>query len=107
MNLNEINLSDSTIETMRVESDSIIINIEDWQAIQHTLTFNDVVGLQCFSPEGQEISHGLSNNQDSFISIACEAAQEDDAQAFQCYRLISPWTEKSILTVVARSFTFQ
>ena len=106
MHFKEIDFSDAKITKVFTNGENLAVNFDDWQEKQHTLTFMDVVGFQSFSPEGQELSNGVSDEKDSFIVAACEAAQEDSPDDFQFYRLISPWTEKSILTVVARSFTY-
>ena len=98
----KIRLNDAEIFQVLVDDDKVLVNYRNWQGKANQIVFEEVAGYQSFSVEGKALSHGTVENEDPFLSLACEMAEEDSASGFKVYSFVSAWNDAKILRVVAK-----
>lgn len=100
---NQINFSDAEIFRMHTKKGDLHIELKDWQEKEISLVFKEVIGFEAFSPEGEDLSHGIATQKDPFIEHACKIAN-DNQEGVICFRFWSSWSNQPILTIAARDF---
>ena len=96
-------LDDAEIYQVVASGDKLFVKFRDWQEKEHQLVFEEVAGYQWFSAEGRALSHGTVEEQDPFLTLACEMADEDSTAGFKVYSFVSAWNDEKILRVVAKA----
>ena len=99
----DIELQDGQIEELRAASGSLWVTINDWKEEKVVLEFFDVVGIEAFSPIGEDLSHGTVEQTDAFIDTSCGRTGTARDEVL-CFTFWSAWHDMPIMRIVARSF---
>jgi hypothetical protein len=100
-----IDFSDAQVFKIEIKGNKLLIKFNDWQQTIREIEFNDVIAYEAFSIEGEELSHGVCEKTDDFLTKAINILEEDSGE-FLSYSLVSAWSNKKVLTVIAKSFIF-
>jgi hypothetical protein len=98
-------IADAQIHEMYIRKGEFCLKGEDWQEKNFVLLFTDVVGVEAYGIEDEDLSHVTANITDEFIERACELANEENVGLI-CFCLYSAWTDSPKLRVVAKGFQF-
>jgi hypothetical protein len=94
-------LSDAEILSVEVVGTKLIVKYKSWDEKCRSIIFEDLVGYQWFSPEGQDLSHGTIDLEDTFLKLACQMANVGNAEEYKIFSFVSAWNDAKILRVVA------
>ena len=100
MNLNELVISDGHIVKIVSKLSCSIITLVDWKENFWSLTFMNVIAIESFNPEGEELDRIEISSDDSLIHRARAIAREPDLPV-SCYSFFSAWSDESVLRIVA------
>ena len=95
--------SDSTIISVCLVNNSASVLFKNWREETCILEFPDHIGIEAFSPEGAEVSHGTIERENSLKSKSCSYS-ETPPEEVNCYVLWSAWNDDPILRVVSKNF---
>src|ERR1700740_2182273 len=81
----------------------LLVRFKNWQEKKFQFEFEDVIGYQCFNPEGQSLSHGTTKENGTFLSMAFKSSGESAINGYKVYSFVSAWDDAEILSVVAKT----
>lgn len=100
MYISDLIVTDGQILELVSTSQSLLITFLDWENKRWILEFRDVIALESFSVEGEDLDSIQISSDDAFSNQAKLIAQDLSLTVF-CYSFSSAWTGKVILRVVA------
>jgi len=92
---------DAEITNVIAVGNELHVAYNDWKERPFVLKFKNVLGYQCFSPEGRALSHGTVEIDDPFLQLAHQSAEEDTNREFKVFSFTSAWGGARIVRVVA------
>ncbi|MCP4537141.1 MAG: hypothetical protein GY832_08330 [Chloroflexi bacterium] len=100
MILDELQIADGQIVEIHSTREVLVVAFCDWQEQKWQLLFSNVVGIEAFSPEGEDLA-GVEIEEDNELTRkAWEVTAEDDS-VLRCYIFTSAWSGNPVLRVVA------
>ena len=102
MKLTDLALSDGHVGGTRSSSTEFVVEFTDWQGKNWEIVFENMIGLESFSAEGEELDKISESVDDIFVARSRKATGEFDAPMI-CYSFHSPWRDDALLTIVASS----
>lgn len=102
MKLDEIQISDGRILSISSDVKEVVITFQDWKEQVWKFYFYDVLAIQSFSVEGEELSHLTVIDRDDFKDIALEHFSDENPEDFHCYSFFGVWSDKILLRIIAR-----
>ena len=100
MELKELAISDGRIQATRSSLNEFVVTFRDWQEQQWEISFENVIGVESFNVEGEELDGIVEEADSDFIDRSRKLAKEPDA-LMTCYSFRSPWNEESLMRIVA------
>ncbi|TDO98872.1 hypothetical protein [Marinomonas balearica] len=98
MIISELNVSDGQVTELTVRSGVVTVVLKDWQSQFYTLVFNNVVGIESYSPENVDLCH-IKVLTDSDQIRKVRSVIEADEEEITEYSFISTWNDFPILSV--------
>lgn len=102
MELKELAFSDGSIEATRSSLNEFIVVFKDWQEKRWEISFENVIGVESFNVEGEELDGVFEETKSDFIDRSRKLAKEPDAP-MKCYAFRSAWNDEPLLRIVATS----
>ncbi len=102
MNLSELAFSDGQVRGIRSSLSELVVDFTDWQEKKWEIVFENAIGVESFSIEGEELDKVEERIDEVLIERSRRIAQEPDAP-LKCFSFYSPWRDDPLLTVVAAS----
>lgn len=100
MELKNLRIDDGQIQKITSTIDCVYVIFQDWQGTLWNLKFDNVIAIENFSIEGEDVGNWSIQSDNEFITLARNISQEPDLPVF-CYSFFSAWTEKIRLRIVA------
>lgn len=98
MIISELNVSDGQVTEFTVRSGVATVVLKDWQDQVYTLVFNNVVGVESYSPEHVDLCH-IKVLTDSEQVRKVRSVIEADEDEITEYSFISAWNDLPILSI--------
>ncbi|MGO1298560.1 MAG: hypothetical protein ACTMIA_14820 [Vibrio sp.] len=102
MIISELNVSDGQIIEFTIAADVATIVLKDWKDQVYTLVFNNIVGVEAYSPEFVDLCH-IKETTDSEQLRKLRSIIEADEDEITEYSFISAWNDLSILSIFGES----
>jgi len=102
MKLDELTLADGHVDGIRSSLSEVIIDFTDWEERRWEIVFENVIGLEAFGIEGEELDRVEEREDKALMERSRKIAQEPDTP-MRCYSFYSPWRDDCLLTIVASS----
>lgn len=103
MKLTDLQISDGKI--LKITSDLYGLNIilQDWQEQRWSLFFYEVISIQSFSVENEDLSHITISKKDTFKTTTLQKFSDEDPNDFYCYSFNGVWNEFALLKIIAKN----
>lgn len=100
MELKDLTIADGRIEAIRSSVNDCVVTFRDWQEERWDILFVNVIGVENFNIEGEELDSIIEEEDSSFIARSRKMAKEPN-EPMMCYSFRSPWNDESLLRIVA------
>ncbi|ENX35262.1 hypothetical protein F889_00929 [Acinetobacter colistiniresistens] len=101
MKLNDLNLSDAQIIEINSTTQNLKVILKDWREKEWLITFHEVLAIQDFSVECEELSHISVLVTDVFKSEVLDHFSDEDSQRYLSFNFYGVWSDKALLKIVA------
>ena len=102
MQLNELQISDGKILRFTSDLQGLNVIFQDWKEQKWSLLFYEVLAIQSFSVEGEELSHLTISKDDAFKTMTLDYYSDEDPKNFNCYSFSGVWNNNVIFKIVAK-----
>ena len=103
MILSELDISDGQITEFTVQSDTVTILLKDWQEKTYKIIFKDVIGVEAYSPENNDLCHiAVTSNLKDWPKFLIEEEDENEIKKHSKYSFFSVWYDFSILNIFGK-----
>ena len=106
MDLDTLPLSDGYIVSVTSNVENVTARFIDWEQNTWIIKFLNVLAVEFFNPEKEELDRISVSREDTLIDKARRITREPELLVF-CYSFFSAWSEEAVLRVIANAYTIE